>query len=46
MNLETCRAATFGTSAYKDGDEDVEDMVTSNPGMTFADFPLLSQPFC
>ena len=46
MNLETCRAATSGTSAYRDDDEDVEDTVTSNPGMTFANLSLLSQPFC
>ena len=46
MNLETCRAATSGTSAYRDDDKDVEDAVTSNPGMTFANLSLLSQPFC
>ena len=46
VNLETCRAATSRTSAYRDDDEDVEDAVTSNPGMTFANLSLLSRPFC
>ena len=32
MNLETGSAATFGTSAYKNEDEEIEDAVTSNPG--------------
>ena len=32
MNLETSSAATSGTSAYKNEDEDMEDAVTSNPG--------------
>ena len=32
MNLETGSAATSGTSAYKNEDEEMEDAVTSNPG--------------
>ena len=32
MNLETSSAATSGTSAYKNEDEEMEDAVTSNPG--------------
>ena len=32
MNLETGSAATSGTSAYKNQDEEMEDAVTSNPG--------------
>ena len=35
MNLETSSAATSGTSAYKNEDEDMEDAVTSNPGIIF-----------
>ena len=29
MNLETGSAATFGTSAYKDEDDEMEDAVSS-----------------
>ena len=45
MNFETSSAATSGTSAYRDGDEEMGDAVTSNPSMTFAILSLLSQPF-
>ena len=33
MNFGTGSAATFGTSAYRDEDEVMEDAVTSNLGM-------------
>jgi hypothetical protein len=35
VNLEICSAATSGTSAYKDDeDEEMEDAITSKAGMT------------
>ena len=40
MNLETSSAATSGTSAYKNEDEDMEDAVTSNPGKNSYDLAL------
>ena len=46
MNFEICSAATSGTSVYKDGDdEEMEDAVTSNAGITLAILSLLYQPF-
>ena len=47
MNLETGSAATSGTSAYKNEDEEMEDAVTSNPGTilvilsSFVDWTML-----
>jgi len=35
MNLEPNSAATYGTSAYKNEDEEMEDAVTSTPGLIF-----------
>ena len=46
MNLETSSAATFGTSAYKNEDEDMEDAVTFNPGIIFVILSLLCQLNC
>ena len=46
MNFEICSAATFGTSVYKDDDEEeMEDAVTSNAGITLGILSLLYQPF-
>ena len=46
MNFEICSAATSGTSVYKDGDdEEMEDAVTSNAGITLVILSLLYQPF-
>ena len=45
VNLETCSAATSGTSIYKAGDaEEMEDAVTSKAGMTLVILSLLCQP--
>ena len=46
MNLETSSAATSGTSAYKNEDEDMEDVVTSNPGIIFVILSLLCRLTC
>ena len=46
MNLETSSAATSGTSAYKNEDEDMEDAVTSNPGIIFVILSLLCRLNC
>ena len=46
VNPEICSAATSGTSIYKDGDdEEMEDAVTSNAGITLAILSLFYQPF-
>ena len=46
MNFEFCSAATSGTSVYKDDDdEEMEDTVTSNAGITLVILSLLYQPF-
>ena len=46
MNFEICSAATSGTSVYKDDDEEeMEDAVTSNAGITLVILSLLYQPF-
>ena len=42
--LWSCSAATSETSIYKDDDEETEDAVTSNVGMTLVILSLLCQP--
>ena len=45
MNSEICSDATSGTSIYKDDDEEeMEDAVTSNAGITLVILPLVYQP--
>ena len=46
MNLETSSAATSGTSAYKNDDENMEDAVTSRPGIISAILSLLCRLNC